>query len=395
MKGDKHLKILFVCDGLHPFVMGGMQKHSAGLVRALAECGATLTVVHCVFEGMRMPTEEEVLEGLFLEKNERIEIITLRFPKGSGLPGHYIKSSYLFSRMIFERMKERVQEYDFIYTKGFTGWEFIAKKRTGTTLPPIGVKFHGYEMFQPGGSIAMRLKKYILRGPAKWISLNADFVFSYGSKISEVIKQIGVASSKIVEIPTAIDDSWLRPNEKNEKERDQITFLFVGRYERRKGIEELSQAIEDRPINKKIRFEFIGPIPHSKRLKREDVFYHGEIKDFEILIPLFDAASVLVCPSYAEGMPNVILEAMARGLYIIATDVGATNLLVHNEENGKLIPPRNLNRLKEAIEEVSRFDSSTIHEAGLKGKEMVVNKFSWKNVGKETFNQIHILSSND
>ena len=45
---------------------------------------------------------------------------------------------------------------------------------------------------------------------------------------------------------------------------------------------------------------------------------------------------ILVCPSYSEGMPNVILEAMARSLTINATDVGAINVMV-SERNGWLI----------------------------------------------------------
>ena len=49
-----------------------------------------------------------------------------------------------------------------------------------------------------------------------------------------------------------------------------------------------------------------------------------------------DNCDILICPSYSEGMPNVILEGMSRGLAIITTDVGANELLVSNE-NGKLI----------------------------------------------------------
>ena len=52
-----------------------------------------------------------------------------------------------------------------------------------------------------------------------------------------------------------------------------------------------------------------------------------------------------MCPSYSEGMPNVIMEAMSRGLAIIATDVGAVSKLV-DEENGWLINPRGLEKLK-------------------------------------------------
>ena len=51
---------------------------------------------------------------------------------------------------------------------------------------------------------------------------------------------------------------------------------------------------------------------------------------------MYDSCDILLCPSYSEGMPNVILEAMSRGLAIIATNVGAIRLLV-SEDNGVLL----------------------------------------------------------
>ena len=46
---------------------------------------------------------------------------------------------------------------------------------------------------------------------------------------------------------------------------------------------------------------------------------------------ILDSADTLVLPSISEGMPNVILEAMSRGLSIIATDVGANSLMVSDQ----------------------------------------------------------------
>jgi glycosyltransferase involved in cell wall biosynthesis len=394
MQKENDLKILFVCDGIIPFVVGGMQKHSAGLVKALLDCGASITLVHCVYEGAQMPQKAEVLRALSILDSEKIEIITKRFPQGSNLPGHYLKSSYLFSQLIFDEMKGRLGEFDFIYTKGFTGWEFIAKRKTVSNMPKVGVKFHGYEMFQSGGSLAMRLKKWMLRGPVRWNSINADIVFSYGSKISQIIQSIGVSNSKIVEIPTAIDDTWLNRTAKEKRRDDVITFLFVGRYERRKGVEELSRAIETRVISNKVRFEFIGPIPHSKRLKREDVFYHGEVKDFDQIVDIFDKADVLLCPSYAEGMPNVIMEAMSRGLYIVATDVGATNLMVTEGLNGRLIQPRSIEQLSKNIDDLVRMNKRDLNAAGAKGVGIVKEKYTWKIVGEQTYSCIKKICRN-
>ncbi len=61
-----------------------------------------------------------------------------------------------------------------------------------------------------------------------------------------------------------------------------VRFLYLGRYERRKGIEELNKAIRtflaDRS-NSGATFNFIGPIPQNKRLRHKAVTYHGEVRN--------------------------------------------------------------------------------------------------------------------
>ena len=66
------------------------------------------------------------------------------------------------------------------------------------------------------------------------------------------------------------------------------------------------------------------------------IVYHGLINDLEEMQSIYDRCDVLLCPSYSEGMPNVILEAMSRGLAIIATDVGAICDMVC-DKNGILL----------------------------------------------------------
>jgi glycosyltransferase involved in cell wall biosynthesis len=60
------------------------------------------------------------------------------------------------------------------------------------------------------------------------------------------------------------------------------------------------------------------------------VVYQGVVRDQNLLMEKFDACDVLLLPSLSEGMPTVILEAMARGLDVIASDVGAVSELVEN-----------------------------------------------------------------
>lgn len=375
------MKLLLITDGISPFVIGGMQKHSAGLAKNLTEQGVQLTLVHCVQFDKKVPSREEVIESLGLDSSTGLEVIGMKFPKPGFVPGHYLSESYLYSMQVYLLLKDRLSDFDFIYTKGFTGWYFIKKKKSGVSLPPIGVKFHGYEMFQKGGGLRLRWERMLLRGPVKWISTNADKVFSYGGKITELIKSIGVNENKIIIIPSGINENWISPKKK--EINDELNFLFVGRYERRKGIEELTTVISSREIREDVKFHFAGPIEPSKRLKRPDVIYHGEVRSAEEIKKIYDACDVLLVPSHSEGMPNVILEGMSRGLAIVATNVGAIASMVE-EDNGWLISPHDIGRLKNAIDSAVDGSWSNIREKGAKGLKKIQQEFIWKSIAEKT-----------
>lgn len=100
-------------------------------------------------------------------------------------------------------------------------------------MPPVGIKFHGYEMFQPPVGWRMRLENALLATPVKWNNAHADFVFSYGGKITPLIESLGVSSQRIVEIPTGIDPSWIR-SKAELFSSGKVHFCFIGRNERRK-----------------------------------------------------------------------------------------------------------------------------------------------------------------
>src|ERR1035438_8513826 len=100
---------------------------------------------------------------------------------------------------------------DFIYAKGFTGWAFLKAKRQKVDLPKIGVNAHGYEMFQRAPDFRTGVANFVFRHYFRSISRRADVVFSYGGKITEILKsKVGVQSNRIIEIPTGVDANWIR-----------------------------------------------------------------------------------------------------------------------------------------------------------------------------------------
>ena len=159
-----------------------------------------------------------------------------------------------------------------------------------------------------------------------------------------------------------------------------MRFLFIGRYERRKGIEELHEAIQ-KVSDPRAEFHFIGPIPEKHQLQRQNVYYHGPLAKQEAIQAISRTCDVLVCPSYSEGMPNVILEAMASGLMILTTDVGAVNLMV-DSDNGTLIAIEELKQLHLHIESILSLKEAELMQKKLSSIAKVKAHFLWDDIAK-------------
>ncbi|MCT4582296.1 MAG: glycosyltransferase family 4 protein [Flavobacteriales bacterium] len=372
------MHILLLTDGITPFVTGGMQRHSANLAKYFTLQGVKVSLVHCVGDGEQLPSDEEVNFALFGNQDQQLyKIYSFNFPKKGKMIGHYIRNSYLYSKQIFEALD--FSDVDFVYAKGFSGWYFLEQKSKNRLLPPIGVKFHGYEMFQLQKSFKQRLKSFLLKGPTIWNNEHADYIFSYGGKITElIIENITFPEKNILEFPSGLDNEWLRTTPISVEEEAPLRFVFIGRYETRKGVKELNSAIQT-ILLKKVEFEFhfIGPIPEEAKVKHPKITYHGEISDKSKMVKLIDTMDVLVCPSHSEGMPNVILEGMARGLAILATDVGAVEFIV-DESNGRIIPPLNQQLLEESLVEFLMLSKVELKKKKKKSLSKIQNEYLWE-----------------
>lgn len=366
------MKIALLTDGITPYVIGGMQRHSFYLAKYLAKNEVYVDLFH--FNNSYLEIND--LECFTLDEKKYIKSIVLNFPSFINFPGHYIRESYTYSEIIFDHLQNNLSDYDFIYAKGFTAWKLIEKKKKGLKCPPIGVNFHGYEMFQKSADLKFFFQQIIFRKPVKWITQNADFVFSYGKGITQIIIELGLSQSKIIEIPTGIEDSWLNNTISINKVRH---FVFVGRFERRKGIQELNAALKNIAQKHPFVFEFIGDIPQTERIIHNNIIYHGEIREISRIQTILKNSDFLISPSHSEGMPNVIMEAMASGLAIIATGVGAVSDMV-DASNGKVIIPGNVYLLQSAIEESIELSDEDVLKMKLSSIEKVKNRFLWKNV---------------
>lgn len=379
------MRLAFVTDGITPYVMGGMQRHSFNLARHLARLGVSIDLYHT-----DKGSNEDIHQLLGMEGIEKSNIHSIRIPwpdKGR-LPGHYLRELSAYSEACLQEFLQR-PPVDFIYTKGLTGQAFIrARKGNEDKVPPVGLKAHGYEMFQPAPDFKSSLQFLLLRRSFKKYSRAADLTFSYGGKITAILReQLQIPSTQIAEIPGAVANDWLGSTPKSNKAPFR-KFIFVGRFERRKGIQELQQVILENPEwGKFARFTFVGPIPEAVRLSLPYVKYLGKVSDHQQMLSILGEHQIMITPSHSEGMPNVIMEGMASGLAPIATDVGAVSALV-SSETGWLIPPADNQQLVAAINQAISLPELELHQLRLQAQALVQSRFTWDAVGKQTLKKI-------
>jgi L-malate glycosyltransferase len=97
---------------------------------------------------------------------------------------------------------------------------------------------------------------------------------------------------------------------------------------------------------------------------------------------LLDEADLAVLPSYTEGLPNAVLEAMAHGVPVIATDVGGTASLVETGA-GIVVPPRDQAALADALQAML-FDAERRRRAGREGRRLVETRYDVTRMRDET-----------
>ncbi len=163
-----------------------------------------------------------------------------------------------------------------------------------------------------------------------------------------------VAPEKITVIPNMVDTSmFIKP-----KRKPHFIILFMSRIDAAKGVYEVVQTIPEIlgrfPDAKYI---FAGEGPDKTKLEllccsnglARQVKFLGYIDD-EQKINFLAQGDVFLFPSQlCEGLPYSLLEAMAAGLPIIATTVGAVPEIIQQGRNGLLIPPGDSQKLVESI----------------------------------------------
>src|SRR3989338_3979250 len=156
------------------------------------------------------------------------------------------------------------------------------------------------------------------------------------NQVPSFLVRAGVPKEKIIYVPAFYIDLDIFKLMGLDKEYDLI---FVGRLEKNKGINLFLEAVKK--LNCKAVIVGDGSLANDVKLEignwKLKIDMHGWAKDSQEVAGLINKSRVLVMPSYNEGGPRVVVEAMACGVPILATPVGIVPDLLKNGLGGEII----------------------------------------------------------
>jgi glycosyltransferase involved in cell wall biosynthesis len=278
--------------------------------------------------------------------------------RDTGLEIHVIRERFLFDLAVIPAIRKLIDLFrpDIVQSHAVKSHFLI--RLTGIHKERPWIAFHhGYTWTTPRTLVYNQLDRWSLQAANKVVTVCRPF--------ASTLEGIGVRPENILVQHNAVKTFSPASAEAIARLRQTLSIqegtrmiLCVGRLSREKAQKDFIEAAAlvrtDSP-QCNIRFVIAGDGPDRQMLKEmartrlvEDrIIFAGQVAD---LVPYYTMADLAVLPSYSEGSPNVLLEAMAAGLPIIATAVGGVPEIVEHEKQALLVETQNPSALARSIE---------------------------------------------
>jgi glycosyltransferase involved in cell wall biosynthesis len=354
--------------------------------------------------GAGAATAGRAMAKALVELGHRVVVLTGRF---KGMPPHYEDQGIIVHRV--PSLRRRIDRSDVVEMASFLA--------AGLMFVPTIVRTHQVEgaivfFSMPCGPIGL-LSRWIcgvpyiisLRGgdvPGAEASLN--FLHRFLSPIRRAVLKNSIATvansdglRKMAEtadpfpvqvIPNGVDtEFFVPPHSKPVRNDTVLRILFVGRFRQQKNLPFLFRQVAQLPSTT-FELHLVGDGPEKERLDElarklgiaSAITWHGWLPP-AALLPLYQSADCLVHPSLYEGMSNVVLEAMACGLPVIASKVPGNEELVLDGDTGFLFDLREPATLVSALAQLR--DAGLRRGMGTSARNRAAKFCSWNNVARK------------
>ena len=297
------------------------------------------------WDGYRLPEWDEI---------DGISVHTVRTP----IPPRMIGMEFvpLFLRRALAREIDRFKP-DIVHASFLLpcGQLVVQQKRVPSIVTGHGVDAYHWPNLRPG-----------LRRACTQAVSQADAVTAVSGFIAECLRKLAPRDVRV--IWNGGDERYFYPRDKRESRaaldlpQDRTVLAFAGTQNAAKGLYDLLEALKRLPPERRPIAAIAGGGPEESRIRAAyagagvDARFFGTIDSSQIGL-LFGAADAVTLPSHAEGLPNVVCEAMLSQRAVVASTVGGIPEIVSDGRTGLLVPPKAPEELSHALDRALNDDA--------------------------------------
>lgn len=357
-------------DAALPFFAGWPQDAATHL--PIADC-ITMRILHVITD-MRMGGAERVLCQLALHAREaghRVEVVALKGvgPAAQPLVNAGIPCTALgapdqpglghLAAVARLQVYLRTRRFDVVHAWLASGCAAVQM----AAPPPLPRVMAAHVTDVPSWTVC-RLLAADVGAPVQWLAVSAAVARAWAAALHVDVKRFAV-------IPNGMD-----AGPPPQPEPPNARPAFLGRLAHQKGVDVLVRALQETNLS----VDVFGRGEDESALRElattsgvaSRIHFHGPTHQPHLAI---SQASFVVLPSRSEGMPMVVLEAMAAGRAVVATRVGGTDEVVVDGETGLLVPPNDPTALAHAMQRLQQ-DGALRQQLGTRGRQRLVTHFN-------------------
>jgi len=248
-------------------------------------------------------------------------------------------------------------------------------------------------------------RRRLLQLRARLMSHPASRVVGISQFVMERALGLGVPAHKLVVVPNGVDTTRFRPDplararlsRQIPVETDELLLVTAANLVPFKHVEDIVRSCADL-ARRRVRFRLLvaGDGPLAGSLERlagtlgvsDRVHWLGSVHDPALLM---QGCDMFLLASVGEAFGNVLAEAMACGVPVVASRSGGTCEVVEDGESGRLVPPRDPRAFADAVEELAA-SPGTRQEMGRRGRERAESKFGLEVFVRRTLAVYHAVA---
>jgi glycosyltransferase involved in cell wall biosynthesis len=220
----------------------------------------------------------------------------------------------------------------------------------------------------------------------RWSIRTADAAHVYSRDVWAMLHlKYDLDAERVAYIPNGVERRFF--TSRTYESRGQLRLLYAGTWLDQRGIFYLRDALRKvRPLIPALTMTFAGPGAPGEEIHR---FFGDELASRIVVQPtvsaermpdLYAEHDIFVFPSIVEGLPNVLMEAMASGMPVITTETCGMPDIIENDFNGLLIPPADAAALEEVILRLANCEDLR-RKLGMAARE-TMKRFTWERTGR-------------